>query len=291
MSDHEYDAFSGPTRASDRELIAALDEHQPIGKRYSRRNAPTPIAARFEPTVAPSPTALATRDATPADREATSMQRDPTPIAPLLPKPPRLLGRATVRALILLAAMVVSYYLLTLWQVWSTGSSDEARPVDAIVVLGAAQYNGAPSPQLAARLDHVVALWDQGLAPMVVVTGGKQPADAFTEAQASAAYLIDHGIPEDVIVEENGGSSTYESLEGVREVVPASVASVLIVTDPYHALRTELIAEEVGFDAYVSPTDSSVVTGVTALRREVFEAAGVAVGRIIGFERLSGLTD
>jgi uncharacterized SAM-binding protein YcdF (DUF218 family) len=191
-----------------------------------------------------------------------------------------------------LAAFVVLYSLVSLWQVWSTGRSDQARPVDAIVVLGAAQYDGRPSPQLAARLDQVVELWPQDLAPLVIVTGGNQPGDRFTEAEASANYLIDRGVPENAILLEDAGSTTYESLEDVAEILEArGLDSVLIVTDPYHALRSRLIAQEVGMVAYVSPTDTSVVTGVSSAKRQLGEAAGVAVGRIIGFERLSGLTD
>ena len=83
-------------------------------------------------------------------------------------------------------------------------------------MLGAAQYDGRPSPQLAARLDHVVELWPRGLAPIVVVTGGKQPGDRFTEAEASARYLVDHGVPETAIMFENEGQSTYESLDRRR---------------------------------------------------------------------------
>ena len=189
-------------------------------------------------------------------------------------------------------ALVVVYSLISFWQVWSTGRSDQAQPVDAIVVLGAAQYDGPPSPQLAARLDQVVELWPRDLAPLVVVTGGNQPGDRFTEAEASAAYLIDLGVPEDSILLEDEGSTTHESLERVAEMLDdRGLESVLIVTDPYHALRSRLIAQEVGLTAYVSPTDTSVVTGVRSLKRELGEAAGVAVGRIIGFGRLSGLTD
>ncbi len=126
-----------------------------------------------------------------------------------------------VRVVVVLAAIGLTYYVVTLYQVWSTGRRDEARPVDAIVVLGAAQYDGRPSPQLAARLDHVVELWPRGLAPIVVVTGGKQPEDRFTEAEASARYLVDHGVPEDALVFENAGRSTYESLEGVADELHA----------------------------------------------------------------------
>lgn len=218
------------------------------------------------------------------------LQRDPTPVMPIR-KSPRSIGRTIVLALIILSTIALLYFVFNLWRVWSTGRSDEARPVDAIVVLGAAQYDGRPSPQLAARLDHALDLWPQDLAPVIVVTGGNQPGDRFTEAEASAAYLQARGVPADAIVLERAGTTTYESLRGVRDLIGDSAESVLIVTDPYHALRSALIAEELGLDAYVSPTTTSVVTGGAALRRELGEAAGVSVGRIIGFDRLSGLTD
>ncbi|MDX2378825.1 MAG: ElyC/SanA/YdcF family protein [Acidimicrobiia bacterium] len=183
------------------------------------------------------------------------------------------------------------YFAVSFWQVWSVGNSDQARPVDAIVVMGAAQYDGRPSPQLAARLDHVVDLWDDGLAPVVITTGGNLPGDRFTEAEASATYLVERGVPAAAILMENSGSTSYESLDAVAGMMESrGLDSVLVVTDPYHALRSRLIAQEVGMTAYVSPTPYSVVSGRSSLRRHVSEAAGVALGRIIGFERLSGLT-
>ena len=215
--------------------------------------------------------------------------RDPTPARPL-PQPPRAVARRVLQVVALCAVVFVAYGLFSYWQVWSTGRSDEARPVDAIVVLGAAQYDGRPSPQLAARLDHALALWPQGLAAMIVVTGGNQPGDRFTEADASATYLEERGVPTDAIVLEGEGASTYESMKNVAALLGETVDSVLIVTDPYHALRSRMIAADLGFEAYVSPTPTSVVTGVREFRRELGEAAGVAVGRIIGFDRLSGLT-
>jgi uncharacterized SAM-binding protein YcdF (DUF218 family) len=171
--------------------------------------------------------------------------------------------------------------------VYRTGRSDQARPVDAIVVLGAAQYDGTPSPQLAARLDHVVTLYDEGVAPLVVVTGGKQPNDRFTEAESSARYLAERGVPGDAIAMESAGSSTYESLANTAELLgQRGLDSVVVVTDPYHALRSRLTAEDVGLTAYVSPTPTSVVRGASSLRRHLLEAAGVAAGRIVGFETL-----
>jgi uncharacterized SAM-binding protein YcdF (DUF218 family) len=193
--------------------------------------------------------------------------------------------------LFVLAALAGAYFAVSFWQVRAAGRTDQAQPVDAIVVMGAAQYDGRPSPQLAARLDHVVELWDQQLAPVVITTGGNQPGDRFTEAEASADYLVERGLPRSAILQENSGSNTFESLEGVADLAASrGLERVLIVTDPYHALRSRLTAEEVGLTAYVSPTPTSVVTGWGAQRRRVGEAAGVAIGRLIGFERLSGLT-
>jgi len=196
---------------------------------------------------------------------------------------------ATVGAIVVLGML---YFVVSLLQVWSTGRTDDDGPVHAIVVMGAAQYDGRPSPQLAARLDHVVEIWPTGVAPLVVVTGGSIPGDRFTEAEASAEYLIERGIPADSIVLENSGSTSQESLTSVAAILAEQgLDDVLIVTDPYHALRSRLIAEEVGLDAEVSSTNTSVVTGFDSFTRHVQEAGGVAVGRIISFQRLSELTD
>lgn len=202
----------------------------------------------------------------------------------------------TVAALAVVA-VPLGWYAANLADVHRVGRSDQAQAVDAIVVMGAAQYDGRPSPLLAARLDHVVELWAAGYAPVVVTTGGKQPDDRFTEAASSAAYLVDRGVPSAAIVEV-GGSTSYESLAAAASVLaataprPAGAADrpqVLLVSDPFHSLRIRLIAGEVGLEAFVSPTRSSPVGGWGAWRRELAEAAGVALGRIIGFRRLSDL--
>ncbi|HUS42723.1 MAG TPA: YdcF family protein [Ilumatobacteraceae bacterium] len=275
MADRELQLPSDEDVARDRELLEALDDHQSVGEKYARAGE-VPLSVEREPSMRPSANA--------------ELLRDPTPVKPL-PSPPRLLGRRILQVCMVLFLVGVGYFLVSFWQVWSSGRSDEARSVDAIVVMGAAQYDGRPSPQLAARLDHAVDLWNEGLAPVVVVTGGNQEGDRFTEASASAAYLIDRGVASSAIVQEDAGSTTFDSLERAQTIVGDSVQTVLVVTDPYHALRTELTAEEVGFTAYASPAPDSVVRGAAELRRELAEAAGVAVGRIIGFERLSGLTD
>ena len=199
--------------------------------------------------------------------------------------------RRFTAALLVMVCLVGGYYCVNLFQVWSVGNSDQARPVDAIVVLGAAQYDGRPSPQLRARLDHVVELWKRGVAPLVVVTGGNQPGDRFTEASASASYLSQHGVTSAAILQENRGHSSWESLVGVARLLNERDASrVLLVSDPFHSLRIRLVAQELGLTAYVSPTRTSPVGGVTAVIKELKEAVGVSVGRVIGFKRLFSLT-
>jgi uncharacterized SAM-binding protein YcdF (DUF218 family) len=231
----------------------------------------------------------AEEDFTPASTATVVLDR--TPVAPVPAARRRRIWPRVLQVVAGVFAIVALYLLVTLWQVWSTGRSDETRPVDAIVVMGAAQYDGRPSPQLEARLDHVVELWPEGHAPLVVVTGGNRPGDRFTEAEASASYLEQAGIPESAILLEGEGTSSYESLEGVESLLAErGLDTVLIVTDPYHALRSKLIAEEVGLTAYVSPTPSSVVTGSNAVKRNLAEAAGVGIGRIIGFDRVDELT-
>ncbi len=188
--------------------------------------------------------------------------------------------------------VLLGYYAVTLVQVVNAGRQHGAGQAEAIVVLGAAQYDGRPSAQLAARLDHALALWEQGVAPYVMVTGGKLPGDRFTEAEASAAYLQERGVPATALLSENAGSTTYESLDSAADqLVALGFDEVVLVTDPYHSFRSKLIAEEVGLDPSVSSTPDSVVTGWSNARRHLLEAGGVAVGRLVGFDRLSDLTD
>ena len=184
-------------------------------------------------------------------------------------------------------ALAVVYYLVGLYQVWHSARTDEARPADAIVVLGAAQYDGRPSPVLAARLDHALELWQDGYAPRIVVTGGKQVGDRFTEATASADYLIARGVPDSAILREVQGTSTWESLAATARILRnRGLESVLVVSDPYHSLRARETARELGLDAHSSPTATSPVSGWGEWKRMFKEAAGVGVARVIGYRRL-----
>jgi uncharacterized SAM-binding protein YcdF (DUF218 family) len=193
---------------------------------------------------------------------------------------------------ILLAAVLVpvGYLLATFVTVWRAAHHDGARRADAIVVLGAAQYDGRPSPALKARLDHVVQLWRAGVAASIVVTGGKQPGDRFTEATASATYLRAQGVAEDKILREVNGRSSFQSLaDSAAFLKQKRLTRVVLVSDAYHAARIEGIAEEVGLDASVSPTPAS--RDVTNLGRYARETLAVAASRIFGFRRTAGLSN
>ncbi|NBN90567.1 MAG: YdcF family protein [Actinobacteria bacterium] len=180
-----------------------------------------------------------------------------------------------VAAVALLVGGVLSLYAaLTVFETWRVGRSSDTSPVEAIVVMGAAQYDGSPSPQLAARLDHAVLLWKAMVAPKIVVTGGNQPGDRFTEASASRDYLVERGVPTTAIFEEASSHSTWEAFENIRRLNDDAkfgerLHSIVVVTDPFHSLRSRLIAEENGFDATTSATTTSPVDGSSAAAKHV----------------------
>ncbi|MEY2755999.1 MAG: hypothetical protein RJB65_2357 [Actinomycetota bacterium] len=203
---------------------------------------------------------------------------------------PRRRWRAAVVAVGGVLAVGLGWFAVSWRLVHSTGQTDQARPVDAIVVMGAAQYDGRPSAQLAARLDHVLELWEQGLADVVVTTGGNRPGDRYTEAGAAAAYLEERGVPASAVLEVEG-STSFGSLELARDALAErGLSSVLLVSDPFHSLRIRLVAQELGLVAYISPTRTSPLTSGEQRSREVKEALGVGLGRVIGFRRLLDLT-
>jgi len=186
-----------------------------------------------------------------------------------------------------LCLVVFAYFAVTFVQVWQASRQDDARPAQAIIVLGAAQFDGRPSNVLQARLDHAANLYNRKLAPRIVVTGGGQPGDRFTEAAASAKYLESKGIPATAIeLETTSTNSRDELAAAARFLHKQGINNVLLVSDGFHAYRIDAIADEVGLNAHVSPTPSSPVRGFDEFRADVRETVAVAMGRLIGFDRL-----
>ena len=181
-----------------------------------------------------------------------------------------------------LLAAGVGWVALNAVAVLTASELDQRDPVDAIVVLGAAQYNGRPSPVLQARLDHAYELYREGVAPRIVLTGYKQPGDQFTEAFAGYRYLTTKGVPGKDLTIVDDGTSTWGSLRATERVLrKQGVESVVLVSDPYHSRRLIDIADEVGLTATVSPTAAS-----SAWQKVARETALVSAGRVVTYRRL-----
>jgi len=177
-------------------------------------------------------------------------------------------------------------------QVWLSGKANDTMSVDAIVVMGAAQYDGRPTAQFSARLDHAFELWTQGVAPIIVTTGGNQPGDRFTEGGSGAKYLNERGVDSSSLLIEETGSTTRESLVGVADLLKSRGAErVVIVTEPFHALRSKLIAQDLGLIVTLSSTRTSPMGRSDAVRHHVMEGVGVTVAQFVGFSNLDDWTN
>jgi uncharacterized SAM-binding protein YcdF (DUF218 family) len=200
-----------------------------------------------------------------------SISRATDPVArPLLRRLRRAIG------LVLLAAM--SIYTVALVTVLVVSQQDQRRAVDAIVVLGAAQYNGRPSPVLRARLDHALRLYNEGYAPRVVVTGGVGRGDTTSEAIVGRHYLLARDVlPGDVVVQPQG-RSTQASMTAVAEWLDAEgLHSVILVSDPFHMYRLRLEARRTNLEAYTSPTESSPISDNPVVELRYLAAEGFKI--------------
>lgn len=169
-----------------------------------------------------------------------------------------MLNQGLVRRRHLLVGLVLTGALL--WavsaaQVLAAATTDDALPSDAIVVLGAAHYRGRPSPVLRARLDHAVALYRRGVAPVLVLTGGTARGDTASEAAVGRRYVLEAELPDTALRLEEAGRTTAESLKAVAELLRAEGRErVVLVSDPFHVLRARRVARRLGLQAVASPT-------------------------------------
>ena len=171
------------------------------------------------------------------------------------------------------------------YRIWDVGNRDDQRTADAIVVLGAAQYNGRPSAILRARLEHAIDLYHAGVAPYLVVTGGKADGDTTTEAASARAYAIRAGVPASAILSEDRGRTTLESLRNVASVLDdQGLQSATFVSDRSHMLRVLRIARDEGIAAYGSPTATSPSDSMLddRFRSTVHELGGLALYFVTG---------
>ena len=174
----------------------------------------------------------------------------------------------------------------TAYRVWEVGQHDNRRQVDAIVVLGAAQYNGRPSAVLAARLDHAIDLFSQGYATWFVVTGGKLPGDRVTEAASEREYAMKRNVPASAIIGETTGGTTLESIRNVKALFDGKgIRTALFVSDRTHMLRVLRLAQDQGIDAWGSPTETSPADNVTKMH---FDALMHELGALGEYVFLTG---
>ena len=192
-----------------------------------------------------------------------------------------LLSRVAGAAVLAFVLLVASTGLA----IWWTARQDARPASDAIVVLGTAQYNGVPSSIFQALLEHAIALYEDGVAPVIVTVGGKADGDQFSEAEAGQAYLSGQGVPDDALLAVPEGVDTLESMRAVSTAFGEhGWTSAVIVTDPWHAMRAERMAEDAGLEAESSPTRQgpAVQTRATQFRYILRETAAYLLYRATG---------
>jgi uncharacterized SAM-binding protein YcdF (DUF218 family) len=195
------------------------------------------------------------------------------------PPPPKRRGlrRAVKTVLILGLLAVVLLPVVTALAVIYVGGQDVRRVSDVIVVLGSAQDDGEPREVLSARLDHALELYNDGIADTIMTVGGKAPGDRFTEAEAGRDYLLDRGVPRSDIAVVSSGRNTLGSLKSAARIMnDKGWCTAVLVSDPWHMLRSRTMARDLGMDAVTSPTQTGPTQSLRVLPRYVVrETAGL----------------
>ena len=186
------------------------------------------------------------------------------------------------RVLLVLAAALLAYFAVTTALVARWMGKDERPRVDAIVVLGAAQYDGRPSAIYQARLEHALDLYNSGVAPLLVFTGGNEPGDRFTEGGSGARWAIQHGVPQSAVLTEEHSRTTYENLAGAKRVLDGRGGEqpkrIVVVSDPFHMFQAVKQAGDLGLDAYPSPTRTSPLSASKVRLSESVLREDLAIG-------------
>ena len=197
---------------------------------------------------------------------------------------------SVIRVACAVALAMVAYFAITLVSILYAGKIDNGDTADVIVVMGAAQYDGRPSPLLEARLQHAWELWSrEKRAPVIALTGGKREGDRYTEAEAGQMWLLNKGVPSSSILMESVGQSTWQSLKAIAPILKtAGVESVIMVSSDWHVARAASTLEDLGFSVDSSAADHG--SSSWNLREWIRETIGVGVGRLVGFDTLFSVT-
>ena len=201
-----------------------------------------------------------------------------------MPSPRPLFVRIVLAGMgLVLLVWIASFAAVLIWE-----QNDQARPASAIVVLGAAQYVGRPSPVLRARLDHAIDLWRRELAPVIIVTGGTGRGDTTSEAAVSRRYAIRQGVPASAILMETNGRTTSQSMDAVEALMAQRHRrDVLLVSDPFHMLRLTILARRHGLIPYASPTPTSPIAANPSERWKYALSESIKAPLAFIFERNS----
>ena len=184
---------------------------------------------------------------------------------------------------------LVLYVATTFVTIWFAGNYDNGKTADAIVVMGAAQYDGTPSPLLESRLAVALELWKNKRAPIIALTGGKREGDRFTESEAGRTWLLSRDVPPTSIVMETEGQSTWQSVQALAPVLrEKSLSRVIVVSSDWHIGRTSASLNDLGIDVVASASPHSGDSW--DFYEWTRETVGVAVGRIIGFDQLFSIS-
>src|ERR1041385_5903182 len=168
--------------------------------------------------------------------------------------PPPMIPRRARKIILVIVSLCVAYVGFTYYEIAKQSETDETRKADAIVVFGAAEYAGRPSPVLKARLDHSLDLYNQGVAPFLVTTVGNGDDPNFSEGGVGRAYLMAKGVPDAHIIAETQSDDTNESAQRVAAIMRANkMTTCLVVSDGYHIYRIKHMMAEQGVTAYGAP--------------------------------------
>lgn len=188
------------------------------------------------------------------------------------------------------AISFVLYFVIAAVSYRSSWSHEAKGSADVIIVMGAAQYDGVPSNLLEMRLQQGLDLWKDGHASLIALTGGKQAGDRFTEAATGRRWLTDRGVPANVIVSEDVGRSTWQSLSQLAPVLQErSVESAIVVSSYWHVQRADLILRQLGYDASTSPVPQNTES-LSWTTKALKELLGISFGRLMGFDTLYSIT-
>ncbi len=194
------------------------------------------------------------------------------------------------KAVSIVLLLAVAYFGYNLYQVYSFGQHDYARPTRAEVVLGAAEYDGVPGGVLRSRLDHALALFKEGYVHVIITTGGSEKGDIFNEAEVGARYLRSKGVPYADVIAVPTGNDTYQSLVVVAEVLRSMrLEQAIFVSNHFHEYRVHAIAAGLGVTDYSSPVTASTIHGRSLLDYYLREALAVSAGKLVGYKLLSVL--